>query len=239
MEMMKIQWKMRKSELLWMGGGLLVVYLLGAGLFAGIVMWTDDTAKAAVPLGTIIAAFALIIGHLIGGVCNMVHAFGLIISMGVTRKRFVWSYAGFSLMELLIGYILVRFLFVAEKWICYRTMGLLVYGSVQEFVQGSVGVAFLVLTGLLVLELLCAALVLKYGSKTYAVLWFLFMLLCYLPGILLRKGILPEDNVIMHWVQTNGGLQHVFPLMLAVLVLIEGVMLFCAWRMLRRQQVNV
>lgn len=234
MEMFQIQCKMRKNELYWVAGGILGVYLLGAGIWSA-VSTGDGGMVRAFPLGTVIAVFSTVVAHLMGCTYNMVSAFGLSVSMGATRKQFVRSYAAFSLLELLLACVLIRVLYGLEKMFYLKMFGLSTYEMAGLSAWGYPVSAVCVVAGLLAMETFCSASILKFGVKAVVGLWLFFMAICYLPGILLRMEIF---SGFLAAVQSGGDNPFAAPGMLAVFAFVCAAMLSAAWGMLRRQQVN-
>lgn len=226
MEMIKNQWRMRRSEV---SGTLVVmaaVYVIGILLF-GAVRAGDEQMRA-VPMGTLLACT---IGGIMQVLCScfsMACGFNLAVSMGITRKRFVPSYMFFSLCEL-VGAVLFALALWAGELLINRIFFTRVSARAQEvsFVLPHTGELLLygvvVVFGMLASEMILSALLMRFGSNVMLIMWIV-------PGVGVPVTARWIDSLKLH--VTAEGVAAVFAAVCVILLL-------ASWRMLKRQQVTL
>lgn len=226
MEMIKNQWRMRRSEVSVTLAVMAAVYVMGMLLFGSVK--AGDEQMRAVPVGTLLACVIGGIMHVLCGCFSMSCGFNLAVSMGITRKRFVSSYMFFSICEL-VGVVLVASAFCAGELFINRISFAGVSAGAQEvsFALPKEGelllYAAVVLLGMLASEMILSALLMRFGSNVMWVMWIV-------PGVGVPMTARWICSLKLH--VTAEGVAAVFACVCVILLLVS-------WRMLKRQQVTL
>lgn len=226
MEMIKNQWRMRRSEVSVTLAVMAAVYVIGMLLFGSVK--AGDEQMRAVPMGTLLACSIGGIIHVLCSCFSMSCGFNLAVSMGITRKRFVSSYMFFSLCELVGAVFFALVLWAGELFInrisfagvsagaqevsfaLPHTGELLLYGAVVVF-------------GMFASEMILSALLMRFGSNVMWVMWIV-------PGVGVPVSIRWICSLKLH--VTAEGVAAVFAAVCVILLLVS-------WRMLKRQRVTL
>lgn len=164
--------------------------------------------------------------------------FNMAISMGQTRKSFVWCYELVSVLELfgMIG--ILRGLAAVEEGVYHWLLpGAKIIIAADVIFQWRILVG--IVLGMIALQMLIQAMLLRYGMKVLWVMWIVWMLVAYTPHFLSRNsGFAGMVNQIMGWgfwmIGRFGG-----NFWIGVGAGIAGVIVGIAWKFLRRQQVTM
>lgn len=173
METIKRQWNMR-----WVYGETQSVLIcLGAVFFLGMIgtlIGIEFFDVRNPPLVGTIGAFLIAgFGQFILAGFGFASEFNLAVSLGETRKKFVWSFQLFSLAEIVFILLSVFVFFSIEQFVYGMVTGaplwengileLLKIGKPQYLAAGIVVI--------LALEMLVQALMLRFGVKAFWVIW--------------------------------------------------------------------
>lgn len=239
--MLKKQIKRREKEVL-IGCSIMIgIYLFVLLIVLGVGIYQKQTTYT-----TIVASgslFALIIGIFLKFFIEsfyFLREFNIAISMGQTRKQFVWYYELVSLLEMFLMVGFVRGLWAIEEGIYY-----FVIPRVKFLVQTDMIFNWkrniLIIFGMVAIQMLMQALLLRYGMKIYWGIWIIWMLLCYTPSILSTHS----DSVIagkfiafIKWfihIATEFGESF----WIGIGMIASGILVGIAWLFLRKQQVTM
>lgn len=226
MEMIKNQWRMRRSEVSVTLVVMAAVYVIGMLLFGSVK--AGDEQMRAVPMGTLLACIIGGAMHMLCSCFSMACGFNLAVSMGITRKRFVSSYVLFSICEL-AGVVLVASVLCAGEQFINRISFAGVSAGAQEvsFALPKEGelllYAAVVLLGMLASEMIVSALLMRFGNNAMWVMWIV-------PGVGVPIAARWIGSLKLH--VTAKGVAAVFAAVCVLLLLVS-------WRMLKRQRVTL
>lgn len=230
MNVLQIQWKRRCKQILSYLLCLLVGFL--AGIAIECVIYFGDGANNAVPLGMFVAMFGLGMPHVIAASLYLTLEFQLAVTMGVTRKNFVRNYLSLAVPEMAAYYVLFFLIYQFEKVLWGKTLGLPMAEEVLAIMEVMPICLATGLIGLLVIELLSGALMMRFGPKIFWVYW----LICMTPTFLAHTDIklptitLPAGMVA---IVTDAGATGICGL----IVIVEVLLFLLAYKMLKRQQI--
>lgn len=237
MNIWRRQWMRRREEFLGCFAALAVGYVMGY-LLSGNTERGAEVFRVGILLGSIFGYGAALLIHVIYGVFTMPGEFNLVVSMGETRKQFVREQLMFGLAELVgiqIAVDILQKIQMAIYGVLFDGMPMTGRHAAGGFLSGYL---FLLELGILVVELLVGALLLRFGPK---VLWGVMAVVFVLPSVwrgLSDRGLLPEHTRLAQAL-TAGDMSSVYTIPeLAGFVAVLFLMLVTAWIMLRKQQVT-
>lgn len=237
MEIWRRQWMLRSGEFFVCLMVQFVFYVIGMLLF-----WAMEPQSEAlltgIPMGSVLGYGAALLLHAIYGIFSLPEKFNLAVSMGETRKRFMWGYLLFGLAEL-VGVQIAAGILQKVEIAIYGVLfgGTMIDGSP---IAGEVLAShlFLIELGILAVEMLAGALMLRFSSR---VLWGVMAVVLGLPSAqrtLIARGLLPEHILVVQ-AQTAGKMDMVYAISwLAVYAAVWLLLLAAAWGLLRKQQVT-
>lgn len=120
------EWKLKFSDMRLSAGIILLVFAGGLGIQYFLHAFHGD--KGYLPLGTLMAAFSLIMILLVGLLTDFYMSFHLAVSYGTTRKQYLCSIIPVYLLYSFLFIVGVRILLEAEK-LFWESMG--VAGRIQ------------------------------------------------------------------------------------------------------------
>lgn len=226
------QIKRRYGELLALGGIMLA--MMGIELLISFLFATfEDGNNTLVFSGVIVIAFTFFF-HIFINCFGFIPEFNIAVSMGETRKRFVWSYYCFSIIEMLLIIGLGFMIGKIEKIIislCYPQQECieLFWNHINIFM---IVVMIVIFSGV---ELLVSAFLLRFDRKAFWILWCIWMIGCLGPAYITKHDEIAEKIL--------GVLEHVLAakslyVTLSVVLLLGIMAIGIAWRLLKKQQVT-
>lgn len=231
MGMLQRQWCRRRKQIAIYLLSVLIAYV--GGFAIDVAIYLGDDAKSMVPLGTLFAMFMLFMVHLIAASLYLTLEFDLAVSMSVTRRCFVREYVSFAFLEMICYYLMICGMFYLECGIWQNAMGI----PLAEEVANVLGAIYLYVAlgilGLLVVELLAGALILRFGIKIFWVCWILMMLpnISNFTSIKFPAGMFAQ-NGISTWFSQLGR-----PGICGIILCAELLVFFFAYRLFKRQQI--
>lgn len=234
--MIQKQLRRRKKEALFLLLIIIVAYLVG--ILMMIIISKKSAEKEVFLVGTVLA---MIIGaglQFFSNILTFLQEFNIAISMGQTRKSFVWCYELVSFLELFAITVILRGLAEIEQLIYNIVMPdgkFLIRADV--LVQLKIIVP--IILGMTAVQMLLQALLLRFGMKAFWVIWIGWMLLCFSPSALRQNEVLSEKaaNLAAALFTVVSHLGAVYWIMAGVIL--AGIMVGTAWGFLRRQQVTI
>lgn len=163
----------RKKEVLRYGLLLVAVYLFGLAL--ELVACTVTGEMESIPVGTM---FALIIGMILQGFGTVIQFsgdFNLAVSMGETRRRYVWCYQGVSLLKFFGMALLLWLMWQSEQFLYGLVLPevTLVFSFHALFQWKWM---FLAICALLAFEIFLSACILRFSTKAMWAIWLTWLL---------------------------------------------------------------
>lgn len=226
-----IKMKMGRTEFLQYGAILLAGYLLGLVLCFFLLRGEGEY----VTLGTLMAATFAAFIHFFGSVFSFLGEFNMGISMGATRKELVRSYALFLFVQILLLEIVLVLSGMAEKAMLAKMMP----GGELRFdltAYMKPGYLLAIAAVMMVAEIFCGAVLLRFGMKAFWVLWAVWMISAVLLPRLLDNGRLSvlwnRLGLALGGHLTAAG---IWTAVLAVTAILAGI----SWGILRKQKVVV
>ena len=240
--MIKKQLKRREKEALFKILILTGVYLFVEILMLGIGIYNREKQtvfqEGLIPAGSLFAAIAELFLYFFGESFYFLREFNLAVSMGQTRKNFVWCYEVVSILEVVVLVGLLRGFVAIEEWLYHWLLPEAVF-----LVNGTMIFRWKIILGVLLLaaavQMLIQALLLRYGIKIYIGIWFLWMLFAYTPRMIERDSLLAKKGMaLVKWagqVSAQFGGSIWIGIGLAAICILGGT----AWGFLRKQQVTI
>lgn len=231
MGMLQRQWCRRRKQIAIYFIAVLIAYVGGLAVDAAIYL--GDDANGMIPLGTLFVMFMLFMVHLIAGSLYLTMEFELAISMSVTRRHFVREYVSFAFLEMVCYYLMICLMFYLERMIWHNIVGIPLAEELADVLDAIYLYMALGMMGLIAIELLAAALILRFGMKIFWVLWILIML----PNFSKYTAIkFPEEMLT----QSGAGMffsQLGRPGICGMILCAELLIFFFAYRLFKRQQI--
>lgn len=235
--MIQKQLKRREKEI--MIGFLILIgvyfFVMGVVLVAGIY---GNRIYEVFMVGTLFAmgaGFSLQV--FVSSFCFL-REFNMAISMGQTRKRFVWCYELISVLEFLAITVLGRVFWAFEEQVYHWVIPKAHILFRAEVIFGWKQIIMIVL-GAVAVQMLLQALVLRYGIKVYWGVWFIWMLVAYVPRMLHRDSIIARKGIaFMEWV-VRMSVEFGENFWILAGLGVYGGLIGIAWMFLRRQQVTM
>lgn len=232
MNTLQIQWGRRKKQILSYLLGMLVSLLFG--LAVELVIYLFEDVNSIVPLALIATMCAFVFTHIIAGSFYLTLEFQLAVTMGITRKNFVRNYLRFAAVEMTAYYMIFVLIYQLEKFLWKSTLGLgmaeevLMIIEMKPLVWMAIG-----FEGMVVLEFINAALLMKFGPKILWIYWLVFMI----PSIRAHWDAKCLGDTIV----ATGIVDFVSNIGMggkcAFVLVIEILLGFLAYKMLKRQQI--
>lgn len=238
--MLQKQLKRRKKEALLFFLIIIAGYVIG--VFSMLLISRKSAGEAAekevVLIGTVLAMTIGVCLQFFVDIFTFLQEFNIAISMGQTRKSFVWCYEFVSLLELLAVTIILRGFAEIEQLIyCIAVPDIKFLVKADVLVQLKIIVP--IILGITAVQMLIQALLLRFGMKAFWGIWIVWMTLAFSPSVLSQNKALAEKMVNMAAVLFGVAvhLGEVFWIMAGVIL--AGIMAGTAWGFLRRQQVTM
>ena len=233
--MLEKQLKRREKEA---GIGFLImmgIYLLAIGIVLVVKVHLGSISEGFVA-GTLSAAVIAACLWVFADSFYFCREFNIAVSMGQTRKQFVWCYELVSFLEILGMVVLVRGLWAVEEGIYHWLVpeAKIVFGAEEIFWRKGIWIWVL---GVIAGQMLLQALLLRYGLKIYWVIGFGGILLAGIPRMISENsGIARKGREIVEWIAGAAAEfgENVW-ILIGVVVSLGAVGI--AWMFLRRQQV--
>lgn len=238
LDIIKKQWKIQ-----WVYGemGTILVCLGGTFLlgFLGVLIFGQIFhIQEPVPVGTLGALVIAGFGQALLSCFGFMLEFNLAVSLGETRKSFVWGYQLFTLLKLIVIVLAVILFGIIEHYV-YRT----VFGmetlnfdiwEVLSFVKPLyIAVA---MVGILAAEMLIQTLILRFGMKAFWVIWGFWM---FVALVLPRLAKLPLWQPVKAFFSQAAKIQA-GPAFWVIFTLAASVLAMAvSWGMLRKQRVTL
>lgn len=232
-----IDLKLRKENLAVLLVTLAAGFVVGFGVLCAIV-FVDGDVSGWFCLGTIVALFALLMCAVIFSAVTYRGELMLALSMGRTRRDFVWAYALRQLLNLIIGYVIVlalnRLELALGRWLftgleCEMPLEFL---TDWRYVLP-------VFPAVILLTLFIGTLYSRFGKKAGWIFYFLWLGLCFLGPRMLDAD--PEDTSFLGRIGMNLAnlLQRVPVVTWAVVgIVAAAAMLVTIVQISRKQMVN-
>lgn len=231
MNMLQRQWRRRKKQIAIYWISILIAYASGLAIDAAIYL--GDDANHMVPLGVMFALFMLIMVRLIAGSMYVTLEFQLAISMSTTRRNFMREYLSLTFLEMVCYYVMLCVMFKLECMIWQSAVGLTLAEEVTTIMSSLYLYTALGLLGLLVIELLGGALILRFGVKIFWVFWAIIML----PSVRNFTNVRFLEG--LHITSRIGELfsQIGRPGVCGIILCAELIAFIFAYRLMKRQQI--
>lgn len=237
MRELRIQYQLRKKELLLVLLLLCGFYAAGMLLFAVLVqtgiLGTEETAAVAY-ICWIFTAISSVGAYGLSMLFSFPRDFNMAISMGQTRKRFLLAWIAVTVLELFLAAVCFTALGFLQKAQVLRMLPELPrFAAAPDVLR----IPYLALAALLLLAfiLFCGALLLRFGTRVMWVLWIVFMLCCFLPANLSEnekaQQFFASTGLFSDGFFTGQGLT-------AAAVVLGIALILAALRMLGRQRVT-
>lgn len=179
----KLDWKLNRNSFLLTLLFYPIMFLFGIG-FLALILWLDDEPTGWFPMGTITDILIPVITSFVGGMLYP-QSFNLALSMGRTRKDFMFSYALRQLAWLVCGYILILILNRIEMTVLPALLG--GYGE-EDMSMGFLTdwqIIVPVIAALVLLHMFIGSLYCRFGKGVGLVLYVVWMAACIgLPRLL-------------------------------------------------------
>lgn len=239
--MIKKQLKRRQKEALLKFLILLGVYVFVVILMLGIEIYNREKQmvfqKQIIPAGSLFAGITGLFLYFLGESFYFFREFNLAVSMGQTRKKFVWCYEIVSILEVVVWIILLRgFVAIEEElyhWLLPEAVFLVKGTTIFQW-----KIIFAVLPLVASVQMLVQALVLRYGIKIYIGIWLLGMLLAYTPQMMKSSLLVQKGIALAKWaeqISKQFGEIIWIGMIFAAVCILGGI----AWGFLRKQQVTI
>lgn len=160
------------------------VFLFGVGLLC-LIMFTVNNDGSWVTMGTLMA-FGCLIFFAVLFFSKYYQEFMIALSMGRTRKGFLFSYAMRSLLWLALGYAMVLVLYRVELMLGARLFPGQMLEVDPTFLMDWKFIAVL-LPSVVIVSMFLGSLYSYFGKKVLAPLWFIWMAGCLLGPRLTRE----------------------------------------------------
>lgn len=176
----------------WVLGYLLILggWVLGFAIM--LIICRFDQGEEIFPMGGLICSMLFTVYWAACMLLYLPFWFSMAVSMGRTRKRFFVSYFAAEFTEAFLGLTLMLLLTGTEEWV-YRMR---YPDRISVTSLASYGLKYGVFAAAVLLSLcgVCAAMIMKWGKRVFAVLWLLWMFLCMgVPQILSASKEAPES----------------------------------------------
>ena len=232
------QFQLRKKELLQIMLICLGIYVAVLGITIGVNLHLTD--KVLAPFATIFTLLAFCILQFCNDLVRFVTDFNVAVSMGQTRKSFVWSYELISLIYVILMILGIFLLNKAEGAIGYAIFGSAASGmdvtdSISELELVSAAVIFVAF------DMLLQTLILHFGTKALWIFWAVMMILLYLPGMISRNQVISEKCQLLvegihKMIRVNSGFWSWF---FGAGIVYAVILVLISWFVLRKQRVTM
>ena len=218
------EWKLKFSDMRLSAGIILLVFVGGLGIQYFLHDFHGD--KGYLPLGTLMAAFSLIMILLVGLLTDFYMSFHLAVSYGTTRKQYLCSIIPVYLLYSFLFIVGVRILLEAEK-LFWESMG--VAGRIQWSEKQYLSFLWLFGYALLLTGVATSlgTLICRWKKAAFIVIgaWIL------LPGLLKNEWFLDSVKYILfNW---DSGVQA------AVLLAVGGILCVAPFLGIRKIRVEI
>lgn len=226
---MELLWKILKLEKSNISGFLIIAAVWGViGMAAACAVTGSQTSiNSYFPAGTVLAIGVVVLFHLVATAILFSQSFSLAVSMGITRRRFVWTYQAVELLEMAGITAVLYVIYLVEKTVSgifFADRGFVDVGTVFQW-------KYLLMTVVLlwVLEFFMEGLLMRFGVKAF---WGLYVVVMA-AAIAAPRNVEPILKVVT-WITdaANRGIAA------ALLVSAGAVGIWISWQFLRKQQVT-
>ncbi len=181
-------WKVNRSGMLMMLACQLGLFLMGVVMVLGINAFLNDDRDYAA-IGGMMALMATVMGGLARGATGMIR-YRLAVSMGYTRRTYMLVDPLLTLMNCIVG--------VAFAWVLNQ-LELRLYAAIYPGWEVDLDIfsvmewwhCLVLILGVCLLDFLFGALLLRFGTKGFAAVWFP---LCFLPLIIMNSADAAKDG---------------------------------------------
>lgn len=176
---LKMAWKFHSDSVI---GSLVLefVFSLVGVVVSLLVIFSEDAATAWISGASAMALAGLTFMSLFSAITYQ-QEFMQALSMGRTRKEFMTYYALYTIIRVVLGYVLVLVIYAVEKSIYPQIFSLPESAEVTRFwVDWPFILVYIICAA--VLSMLVGALISRFGKKCMAVLYFLWIGLCISTG---------------------------------------------------------
>ncbi len=215
-------WKVNRSGMLMMLAFQLGLFLMGVVMVLGInAFLNDDRDYAAV--GGMMALMATVMGGLTRGSAGMIR-YRLAVSMGYTRRAYMLVDPVLTLMNCIVG--------VVFAWVLNQ-LELRLYAAIYPGWEVDLDIfsvmewwhCLVLILGVCLLDFLFGALLLRFGTKGFAAMWFP---LCFLPLIIMKSADAAKDGSTSLLAQIGRGIAFLIGLLSPAMWCAAGILLALA-----------
>ena len=214
----------------------MAAYLIG--VFVMLIASKKNTEKEVFLIGTVLVMIIGACMQFFIDIFTFLQEFNIAISMGQTRKSFVWCYEFVSFLELFAITVMLRGLAEIEQLI-YRIAMPNGRFLIKADMLVQLKIIVPIILGMIAVEMLLQAMLLRFGMKAFWVIWIIWMLLAFFPSTVMQNKVLSEKaaNLAAALFSVAAHLGTMFWIMAGVILI--GIMVGIAWRFLCRQQVTM
>lgn len=219
-----------------MAGG----FLVGVAIVSAVALYFGDGKEEGIfQLGVILALVITVFLQGFGTIFSFLGEFNLAISMGQTRKSFVWAYEAVSVIQIVVMAAVAFLMGFVENGI-YRVILPKAYMEV-DIVANVFRLRYLIpgIFAIAVIEMFLQALLLRYGRRAFWGVWVAWMLLWMLPGYLSKNRRLAAGVLEMTDRFAKMGSAAGTAVLMGAGVVFGAVLIGVSWNMLRKQRVTV
>ncbi len=181
-------WKVNRSGTLMMLAFQLGLFLMGVVMVLGINAFLNNDQDYAA-IGGMMALMATVMGGLARGSAGMIR-YRLAVSMGYTRRAYMLVDPVLTLMNCIVG--------VVFAWVLNQ-LELRLYAAIYPGWEVDLDIfsvmewwhCLVLILGVCLLDFLFGALLLRFGTKGFAAMWFP---LCFLPLIIMKSADAAKDG---------------------------------------------
>ena len=175
---------------------IIVVVVMISGGVIDYFLYSGSTSEMVAEIGVIMAIASYVLYELVFEGIGMGQIFNNSLAMGVTRKRFFPSYVILCIMKNTLGLLIIIVLGAVERLYCRNVF----YDNVHEdvymilFTGRGLFITISLMLLVTVISVFVGALILRFGKKAFWPMWFVWMIVCLLPGKI-GKMIDPDGKI--------------------------------------------
>ena len=215
-------WKVNRSGTLMMLAFQLGLFLMGVVMVLGINAFLNDDQDYAA-IGGMMALMATVMGGLTRGSAGMIR-YRLAVSMGYTRRAYMLVDPVLTLMNCTVG--------VVFAWVLNQ-LELRLYAAIYPGWEVDLDIfsvmewwhCLVLILGVCLLDFLFGALLLRFGAKGFAAVWFP---LCFLPLIVMKSVDAAADGGASLLAQIGRGIAFLTGLLSPAMWCAAGILLALA-----------
>lgn len=238
MRELKRQFCMRWDEMLLVLGLEAGFFLLGE-IMLGIIVHGLGEKESVVPLGTIMALLVPVVLMLFVGMSSLPLYFNMAVGMGSVRRHVVPAMLGMSMLINIVAAWMAYVFYYLEKWIFHVVYSGIVNEIDLQFVFRWKYILPACLA-VVAVNAIMGALFLKYGKIAFTIFWILWMV-GFIGGPRAWKYLQgAQDHVVYQVLKKIGDLFFGFSErgILTAVAVASAAVIFTAWMLLRKQQVD-